>query len=181
MKLLKNKTIATLICFIMIILGLFAGSLRCINNEKAKARRYFSSASKSNPVPLTKDLEIKCGYAANLVTLYKKYSGDSKADALENSVKALKSSMNSPKKAYKYSAEISVDAVALRNAIDGLALSDNDRGAYTRLKQELLSIDDIIARNGYNTVAGEANKRINTLPIRFFKTIMLIGDVEYFK
>ena len=181
MKFLKNKTNAMLICFIIVIIGLFAGSLRCINLEKSRARKYFSSAVKLNAVPLVKDLKTKCGHIENLITLYKKYSSDTKATALERSLKDLKAALNSPQKAYKFNVEVSGNALIIENAIDALTLSSNDRDAFTRLKQELKSIDDIISRSNYNSVAEEANAKINSLPIGFFKSLMFIRNVEYFK
>ncbi len=177
---LKNKSVAAVICAVLIFLGIFMGVRRPIGNMKEDALVYFYGDEEI--IGIKQDLESKVETAYSLMSVAKKYiaEDDKLISDLTKACEEVRES-DSPKKAGKANAVMDNCYLSLKTALDGKNLSQKDADYNKSLLSQYNSSDMIISHSEYNVLAGEVNETLSRFPANILSKIAFVGKMELYE
>ncbi len=179
-NILKNKTVAIIICALLVFMGIITGVRRPIGNMKEDALMYFYGSDEITGIK--NDLDTKVETAYSLMSVAKKYMQEDNdlITDLESSCEKVRKS-SSPKEAFEENMRMDECYSALKGELDDMRLSEKDKNYNYSLLAQYNSSDMVILHNEYNILAAEVNEVLSKFPANVLSKIAFVGKMELYE
>lgn len=182
-SILKNQTFAAFCMAALIALSAVFGGVRSVNRLYARVEQaYEAGEDGTGNFCIANDLSDNAAAADNLLTVAGRYldSSDPAVSTLRDALTALRAATGISE---KYSANLALTA-GVQNLFDVLGtkqLSADDESYRQSLREDVLGNNDKMARDPYNTLASEYNRKTAGFPASVFRTLGGIAQAELFR
>lgn len=176
-----EKTAPAVIIFIVAALvSTFASGGISLDRERSRTERIFTDGVNADGMSVNYDLTQRTEAAYNLAGVAKRYMDEdgSVAELLKARETLLKAGSISEK--YAANLELSVAADTLYSELKQMQLSDKDKLLAAGQYQDMLSHNDAISRDGYNSCAAEFNRKLEKFPAANIAAVAGIEPLEIF-
>ena len=167
MKLLENKVLSILIMIILIAGGFWLGGYKSLSGLYNDVEKVFFTGEDGDGICIENDLSERAACAVNLVTVARKYVGESvEVKELSDASSALSSASGSRDIALLLSADNSLETAmtALYRSLEDSSLSEKDEAYRQRLYADFNSRGDTISHDPYNVYAQDYNTTLSKFP-----------------
>ena len=178
-NILKNKTVAVVICALLVYMGLFMGVNRPIGNMKDEALVHFYGDG--DVIGIKNDLDTKVETAYSLMSIAKRYIDEDEA-VITDLVDACEEVRKSETPGEAYEANMKMDGCygKLKSTLDSMKLSKKDEDYNYSLLSQYNSSDMIISHSEYNTLAGEVNRKLSKFPAGLVSKLTFTSKMELY-
>lgn len=167
MKLLENKGLSIVIMIALIIGGFWLGGYKSLSGLYSDVEKVFFTGEDGDGICIENDLSERAACAVNLVTVAKKYVGESaEVKELSEASSALSAASGSKDIALRLSADNRLEAAmtALYISLEDSSLSEKDDAYRQRLYADFSSRADTISHDPYNGYAQDYNETLSRFP-----------------
>ncbi len=180
LRFIEKRIPAIAIFTAVVILTTLASGSVSLSRERSRAERVFTDGVRSDGMSIGYDLDQRAEAAYNLAGIAKRYlDGSDGINALLAARDALTGAKSVSEK-YAANLELSVATDALYSELKEAQLSDKDRTLAAGQYQDMLSHNDAISRDGYNSCALEFNRKLEKFPASRIARIAGIKPLETF-
>lgn len=188
MKLLENKGLSILIMIVLILGGFWLGGYRSLSSLYGDAERVFFTGEDGDGICIENDLSERASAAVNMVTIARKYAGESQeVQTLASAAADLNAVLNSSGTSSRdISARLSANS-ALDTAMTGLyrslensGLSEQDEAYRQRLYADFNSRGDTISHDPYNGYAQAYNQVLDGFPANLIAAVTPVNEAVIF-
>ena len=184
MKFLQNRTVAVILCVIMIVGAISIGGSRSLGKLRDEAESILINGTANNDQGVDNDLEARIGFAKNLIKVAERYlvSDDTLISACEDAITDLENAETFPE---KYDANVQLTEVcdAVYMKLNTLELTEEDARYNANMKSELDSRNGIIGHvyEEYNKSAGEFNDLLKKFPTNLISKIAFVDSLDLYE
>lgn len=167
MKLLENKALSILIMIVLIAGGFWLGGYRSLSGLYNDVEKIFFTGEDGDGICIENDLSERAACAVNLVTVAKKYVGESaEVKELSDASSALSAAAGSNDIAKCLTADSKLETAmtALYRSLEDAGLSEKDEAYRQRLYADFNSRGDTISHDPYNGYAQDYNETLSRFP-----------------
>ena len=184
MRQTQHRAQAWILTLIIIVAASCFGAVKTLNRMADDVQAVFIGVDNETQTPpsIAQDLRVKAGYAWNMATIAKKHLEPLQYAPLENAITVLENS-NTPRAAFEASDMVSRQAEEVQRLLENLAdmMKDTDYTAMQKCIVNMRSLDDVIARSGYNDTAAQFNEALDRFPANVFAGIFSIKGAELYE
>ena len=180
-RFIEKRALAAVIFAAAALLSTLASGSVALNRERGKAERIFTDGVESDGMSISHDLDQRAEAAYNLAGVAKRYLGED-APEIAELLSARSGLVGAVEISEKYDAnlELSVAADALYSRLKEEELSEKDSTLAAGQYQDMLSHNDVISRDGYNSAALSFNRRLEGFPAAQIAAIAGIEPLDTF-
>ena len=180
-RFVERRAPAIAILAAVILLSTLASGAVSLNRERAGTERIFTAGEKSDGMSISYDLVRRAEAAYNLAGIAKRCIGEdaTEAEELLAARGALISAVSVSEK-YEANLELSVAADALYSRLKREKLSEKDAALAAGQYQDMLSHNDMILRDGYNSAVRQFNRKLEGFPASCVAAIAGIEPLDTF-
>ena len=167
MKLLENKVLSILIMAVLIVGGFWLGGYRSLSGLYNDVEKVFFTGEDGDGICIENDLSERAACAVNMVTVARKYMGEStEVKALSDASSALSAAAvsNDIAKCLTADGELETAMTALYRSLEDVGLSEKDEAYRQRLYADFSSRGDTISHDPYNGYAQDYNETLSRFP-----------------
>lgn len=175
MNLKENKQLAWILVIIAMLTSvMISGSISLSTQRRAVLNTFYDT--------MNDDLNTKSFYADNLVGIASRYI-DQNSEYIVNMTQArdLLAKANTPKEKYMASLSITNAASAIYDLLGTKDLTQTDDRLRRSNYADILAVDDILKRSGFNTQVEAFNEQLSKFPASLISSIVRIEKAEYFR
>ncbi len=184
MKFLQNRTVAIILCIVMIVGAVSIGGSRSLGKLRDEAESILISGTENNDMGIDYDLDARIGSAKNLIIVAERYlaSDDALILACEDAITELENAETFPEK-YATNVKLTEACDALNQKLNSMNLSEEDVRYNANIKTELDSRNSIIGHvyDAYNESAGEFNDLLKKFPTNLISKIAFVDSLDLYE
>lgn len=183
MKLFENKGISIVLMAALILAGTWLGGWRSLGSLYSKVEDVFFVGEDRDGICIENDLSERAAAAGNMVTIARKYLGDSpEVQALSEAASALTATGRNRDISARLSANQTLDTAmsALYQRLETETLSDQDEKYRQRLYADFNSRNDTISHDPYNQYAQEYNQVLSGFPAGLLASLTPVHEAVPF-
>lgn len=167
MKLLENKALSILIMIILIAGGFWLGGYKSLSGLYNDVEKVFFTGEDGDGICIENDLSERAACAVNLVTVARKYVGESvEVKELSDASAAMSAAAGGNDISERLSADKRLEAAmtSLYRSLEDIGLSEKDEAYRQRLYADFSSRGDTISHDPYNGYAQYYNETLSRFP-----------------
>ncbi|MGN0735692.1 MAG: LemA family protein [Anaerovoracaceae bacterium] len=167
MKLLENKALSILIMIVLIAGGFWLGGYRSLSGLYNDVEKVFFTGEDGDGICIENDLSERAACAVNLVSVARKYVGEStEVKELSDASAAMSAASGGNDISERLSADKRLEAAmtALYRSLEDIGLSEKDEAYRQRLYADFSSRGDTISHDPYNGYAQDYNETLSRFP-----------------
>ena len=183
MKLLENKGLALIIMIVLIIGGFWLGGYKSLAGLYDDVEKVFFTGEDGDGICIENDLSERAEAAVNMVTVARKYVGESnEVRMLSDAAAALTAAGKSSDIADRLSADNELETAmsALYRSLENAGLSEKDETYRQRLYADCNSRGDTISHDPYNSYAQSFNRALSRFPANLIAAVTPIEQAVIF-
>ena len=183
MKLLENKAVSIVLMVVLIAAGTWLGGWKGLSSLYSKAEDVFFVGEDGDGICIENDLSERAAAAGNMVTIARKYLGDSQeVKALSDASSALTATEKNRDIATRLAANQALDTAmtALYQRLETENLSDQDETYRQRLYADFNSRNDTISHDPYNQYAQTYNQTLAGFPANLLAALTPVHEAVLF-
>ena len=167
MKLLENKVLSILIMIILIAGGFWLGGYKSLSGLYNDVEKVFFTGEDGDGICIENDLSERAACAVNLVSVARKYVGEStEAKELSDASAAMSAAAGGNDISERLSADKRLEAAmtSLYRSLEDIGPSEKDEAYRQRLYADFSSRGDTISHDPYNVYAQDYNTTLSKFP-----------------